>query len=345
MKRNWKLLVTVSALALIHLVVLGASFFAPYDPAAQNRDFPFAPPMRVHCFDSQGKYHLRPFVYGLTYSAENVGPLTYQVKRAQILPLRFLVRGENAEGKGVFPTRWHLFGVESPARVFLLGTDEFGRDQFSRFLYGGQISLFAGLLAAALSLALALLLGGISGYYGSRLDDLIMRGAEIFMALPWIYLLFAVRAFLPLQLSAGSSFFLLIGVIGLTGWARPARLIRGVVLSEKQRDYVQAARGFGASDFYILRRHVLPGASSVALTQAALLVPQYILAEVTLSFLGLGVGEPVPSWGNMLASLQRYYVLESYGWMFAPALALIPIAMLYYGCANSLQASLKRSER
>jgi ABC-type microcin C transport system permease subunit YejE len=147
-----------------------------------------------------------------------------------------------------------------------------------------------------------------------------MRGSEVFMALPWIYPLFAVRAFLPLHLGAQQSFFLLVAVIGLTGWARPARLVRGVVLSAKHRDYVLAARGFGASNFYLLRRHILPETFGVVLTQAAVLIPQYILAEVTLSFLGLGVSEPAPSWGNMLADMQKLYVSESYWWMFAAGL-------------------------
>jgi peptide/nickel transport system permease protein len=232
---------------------------------------------------------------------------------------------------------WRFFGVDAPHRLFILGTDDYGRDQLSRLLYGGQVSLFAGLLAAALSLGLGVLLGSISGYYASWLDHLIMRGSEIFMALPWIYLLFAVRAFLPLHLGARQSFFLLVGVIGLTGWARPSRLVRGVVLSAKHRDYVSAARGFGASNPYILRRHVLPETFGVVLTQAALLIPQYILAEVTFSFLGLGVSEPEPSWGNMLAYLQKYYVLESYWWMFAAGLALIPVFLLYYMLADALQ--------
>ena len=166
---------------------------------------------------------------------------------------------------------------------------------------------------------------------------LFMRAAEIFMALPWIYLLFAVRAFLPLHLGAQQSFFLLVGVIGLTGWARPSRLVRGVVMSAKHRDYVLAARSFGASHFYLLRRHVLPETYGVLLTQAAVLIPQYILAEVTLSFLGLGVSEPAPSWGNMLADMQKLYVLESYWWMFAAGVALIPVFLLYHLLADALQ--------
>jgi peptide/nickel transport system permease protein len=157
-----------------------------------------------------------------------------------------------------------------------------------------------------------------------------MRVAEVFVAVPWLYLLLAVRAVLPLHLDPAQVFFLLIAITGIIGWARPARLIRGVVLSVKEREYVLAARGFGASDLYLLRRHILPQVSGVALTQTVLLIPQYILAEVTLSFFGLGVSEPAPSWGNMLASLQQYFVLESCWWMFAPAVALIAVLLAYH---------------
>ncbi len=217
-----------------------------------------------------------------------------------------------------------------PAKIFLIGSDAYGRDQFSRLLYGGRISLFAGLLATAVSLSLGMLLGGLAGFYGRWLDELIMRTAEIFLALPWLYLLFAVRACLPLQIAPNQVFLLLITVIGVIGWARPARLIRGVVLGARQRDYVVAATSFGASDIYLLRRHVLPQAFNVALTQAAVFVPRYVLAEMVLSFFGLGVSEPAPSWGNLLANLRQYNVLESYWWMFLPALALAPIFLVYY---------------
>ena len=217
-----------------------------------------------------------------------------------------------------------------------MGSDDFGRDQFSRFLYGGQISLFAGLLGAGLSLGVGIVLGGLAGFYGAWVDETIMRVAELFLALPWMYLLFAVRMALPLHLAPSEAFLLVLSVIGLIGWARPARLIRGVVLSARLRDYVAAARSLGASDFYLLRRHLWPQVTGIALTQGALLVPQYVLAEVTLSFFGLGVGEPVPSWGNMLAGLQRYQVLSSYWWMFVPGLALIPVFLLYYALADAL---------
>ncbi|HEY6388592.1 MAG TPA: ABC transporter permease, partial [Candidatus Acidoferrum sp.] len=161
--------------------------------------------------------------------------------------------------------------------------------------------------------------------------------AELFLALPWLYLLFALRAFLPLAVSPLEAFLLVVIVIGMVGWTRPARLVRGVVLSVKERDFVRVARGFGASDIYLLRRHILPETASVLLTQAAILIPQFVLAEMTLSFLGLGVPEPMSSWGNLLSTLQQYNVLVSYWWMYLPALAIVPFFLGYLSLASALQ--------
>jgi len=329
-----KLRWSIAGLVVLHLAVLLAGLLAPYSYSTQNRDLPYAPPTRLHWRDAGGRFHLRPFVYAWRPRPGSFAE--YEEDRSRAYPVRFLLEGEEYRLAWVLPMRLHLFGADEGGRIFLLGSDAYGRDQFSRLLYGGQISLLAGLLAAALSLALGLLLGSVAGFYGRLADEGIMRLAELFLALPWLYLLFAARAFLPLDISAAEAFLLLIAVIGVVGWARPARLVRGIVLSARERNYVLAARGFGGSGFYLLRRHVLPQTFGVALTQAALLVPQYILAEVTLSFLGLGVAEPVPSWGNMLASLQQYHVLVSYWWMLVPGMALVPVFAAYYALADAL---------
>jgi peptide/nickel transport system permease protein len=326
-----------SVLLAVHLAAAGAGFLSPYSPITQNRTLPYAPPTRLRFVDEDGAFHLRPFVYAVDEEASAAG--AYREDRRQRFPIRFLVRGAPEWGDG----RLHLFGVDEPARLFLLGADGFGRDQLSRLLHGARISLFAGLLATALSLGVGWLLGMLAGFYGRWVDVVLMRGAEVFLALPWLYLLFAVRAVLPLHVSAGQAFLLLVLVIGLVDWARPARLVRGVVLSARERNYVLAARGFGASDLYLVRRHVAPQTSGVLLTQAALLVPQYILAEVTLSFFGLGVGEPDPSWGNMLAALQRYHVLASYWWMWLPGLALVPVFLAYFSLSEALHARMGSS--
>lgn len=318
----------LAALLVFHAMVLLAGFFAPYSPDAQDRLLAFARPTHIHFIDTRNRFHIRPFVYRQTLHPGTLNE--YEEDRTIAYPLRFFVRGAEYRVLGLIPSTEHLFGTAGQAPLFLMGTDAYGRDQFSRLLYGGRISLFSGLLAAGIAVGLGLGLGGVAGYYGGWIDDTLMRVAEVFLAMPWLYLLLAVRAALPLHIGPEQAFVLLISLLGVIGWARPARLIRGVVLSARQREYVLAAKGFGASDLYVLRRHVLPQAFGVALNQAALYVPQFILAEVTLSFFGLGVSEPVPSWGNMLAALQRYFVLESCWWMFAPAAALVVVLLAYY---------------
>jgi peptide/nickel transport system permease protein len=333
-----KLVISLIFLLALHLAIFFAGFVALYDPAAQNRDFPYAPPTRIHFVDARG-FHLRPFIYESV--ADPNGLYQYAEARNREYPVHFFVPGTEYKVAGLVPAHLHLLGVEGPAQIFLSGTDNYGRDQFSRVLYGGQMSLAAGLLATGLALFLGLVFGCLSGYYGSWIDESFMRFAELFLVLPWLYLLLAVRAFLPLHISPPQTFFLLIAVIGTIGWARPARLMRGIVLGAKGRKYVLASQGFGAPDFYILRRHVLPHTYGVLLTQAALLVPQYIVAEVTLSFFGLGLSEPTPSWGSLLANLQQYNVLVSYWWMFAPALVLVLISFGYLSVANAFHERLK----
>jgi len=331
-----KVTIWLLVLAVMHGIVLCAGFFAPYNPVEQDRKNPYLPPMRLHVMDTQKHLHLRPFVYLF-----QIRPGTfdqYAEDTAQSRPLKFFVTGGRYRLLGFVPAHLHLFGADND-RIYLLGTDAYGRDQLSRLLFGGQISLLAGLLGAGFTLLIGWCIGAAAGYYGGWRDDLLMRLAELFLALPWLYLLFAIRAFLPLAVNPLQAFFLIVAVIAAVGWARPARLVRGIVLSAKERDFVRAARGFGASDLYLLRRHIFPETSSVLLTQAAILIPQFVLAEMTLSFLGLGVPEPVPSWGNLLSNLQQYSVLVSYWWMYLPALSIVPFFLGYLGLASALQES------
>jgi peptide/nickel transport system permease protein len=302
MNRRAKIRAALLFLLLLHAAILLAGFLAPYPYAEQHRGFPLAPPTRLH------------------FSA-----------------FRLAVEDSSGQSHAVhFFTGGRLFGVDPPAVIFLCGSDALGRDIFSRVLYGGQVSLLAGMTAAALALALGLAFGIAAGYFGSWPDQILMRLGELAMAVPWFYLLLGARAFLPLHIGPVAAFLLLAGIVGSVGWVRPARLIRGVALSGREQPFLLAARGFGASHLYLIRRHLLPFTLPVLVTQATVLIPQFILAEVGLSFLGLGIGEPVPSWGNMLAEAREYHVMVSHPWLLAPGLAAIPILLGYLLLADAL---------
>lgn len=319
-------------LGAIHLAALGAPLLAPYDPTAQFREQALAPPTLPRIVDwesdAEGVWHL-PFVYPLVAAQDEYG--AYHLDRSRIAPLGLFVRDESG--------RLRLFGVRDAGvpdgtRVFLLGTDAFGRDVFSRLLYGARLSLFTGLAAALAAVTLGLLLGALAGYFGGATDALVMRAVELGMALPWLYLLLAVRAVLPLRIDPQKAFVLLLLLVGVLSWPRPARLVRGVVLAEREAPYVLASRGFGAGPLAILRRHLLPAAWPVAKVQYLLLVPQCIVAEVTLSFFGLGVVEPAPSLGNLLAPLQNLGLAGGRPWLLAPAALLAVVVFGYHRLLN-----------
>lgn len=317
-------------LGILHGGIACAGFLSPYDPEQQDRQHAYVGLTAPHFLDVEGHFHWRPFFYDQS-SQSNGEP-----DAAHPVSMTFLVKESPYRLLGVIPCSWHLFGAAG-GRIYLLGTDAYGRDQLSRILYGGQVSLLAGLLGAGITLFLGFIVGSVAGYYGGWRDELLMRFAEFFLCLPWLYLLLGLRAFLPLDVNPLTAFQLIVIVIAMVGWARPARLVRGIVLTAKERDFVRAARGFGASDAYLFRQHVFPETFSVLLTQAAVLIPQYVLAEMTLSFLGLGVPEPTASWGNLLANLQQYSVLVSCWWMYLPALAIVPFFLAYLGLAGAMQ--------
>lgn len=328
LKKNY-LRLALAAFAAANCCLLLAGFFAPYRPIEQHRDFAYAPPTHLHFVDQRGKIHIRPFVYAM--SLEDGDSFHYSEDRTRGYSLHFFDR-ENGS--------LHLFSVAEPAKIFLLGTDGYGRDIFSRILFGGRLSLAAAILATLLSLLIGTSVGAIAGYFGGATDAVLMRAAELGLSIPWLYLLLAIRAALPLHIPATETFLLVCALIGIIGWARPARLIRGVVLSSKERSFVSAARGFGASEWYLLYRHVLPQTAGIVITQAVILVPHFVTAEATLSFLGLGMAEPLASWGNMLASFQQFQVMSSYWWMAAPAAALVMVSLMYFVVADALHAKI-----
>ncbi len=316
-------------LIVMYLTILFAGTIAPYSENNSDRDLAYAPPTPVFIMENG---HLTwPFV--VTYH-RRLDPITYGFgfypDYSKDYPIRFFIKGQPYKVLGLIPGEVHLFGVDSPARLFLLGTDFNGRDNFSRLLYGGQVSLTIGFLGLLIAFPIGLIYGGISGYFGGRLDNGMMRLAEIIMSIPSFYLLISLAAILPSGLPSSQRFALVVMILALIGWAGLARIIRGMVLSLKELDFVEASRSLGAGPFNIILKHILPQTATYFIIAATLGVPNYLLAESSLSFLGLGIQPPDASWGNMLHEAQDLSNIMLRPWLLLGPGILIFLTILAF---------------
>ncbi|MFQ5737655.1 MAG: ABC transporter permease [Acidobacteriota bacterium] len=319
----WRM--SLALLILLYLVAWVAPFLAPYSHKQQFRESFYAPPSEIRLRDPGGGWHWRPFI--LAYRQVDLTPRYRRTEER--LPLRFFVQGASYSWMGM-TCGTHLFGLEDPSRqIFLLGSDELGRDLFSRILFGAQFSLTIGIVGVVFPIAVGTLLGAAAGYFSGWMDTLIMRFVDLFLSLPGLFLILGIRAVFPHQLSVWQLYWLIVAIFTVMGWASVARVIRGQVLSLKEREYVLAARACGASHWRILTRHILPFTSNYLVVQSTILIPAFILAEVTLSFLGVGVQEPDASWGNLLIAATSVRKLTHFPWLLAPA-GLIFVTILAF---------------
>jgi peptide/nickel transport system permease protein len=324
-------------LGLFYLIALFAPFLAPYSQEEMDRQRYFHPPQGLHWVDSHGALHLRPRVRPTRLA--NPGAFLYQ-ELTDEEPVRFFVQGSDYRILGLIPGRVHLFGVPR-GRIYLLGTDSFGRDELSRLLYGGQVSLTVGLVGILISFTLGMLLGGVSGYFGGWADTSIMRTTELLLSIPSLYLIIALRAVFPIDLPSQQVYLGIVGILAFIGWAGLARVIRGLVLSIRRNEYVTAAEALGVSRFRIITRHILPNTLSFVIVAATISVPGYILGEVVLSFLGVGVQEPASSWGNMLNQARSIRALTSFPWLlYVPGLAIFLTVMAFNFLGDGLRDAL-----
>jgi len=311
---------------LFYLTALLANFVAPYTLDQRMTAYSFLPPQRVHFF-TEGRF--QPFVYGLKGSRD---PKTlmriYVPEPEKQIPIHFFIQGEPYKLMGLFPARTHLFGVEEGI-VSLLGTDGQGRDMFSRIIIGSQISLTIGLVGVALSLIIGAFLGVASGYFGGWVDNLIQRVIEIIRSFPPIPLWMALTAAMPPHWPPLRVYFAITIILSLIGWTWLARQLRGKVLALREEDFVMAARLAGASDGWIIFRHLIPATFSHIIVISTLAMPAMILAESALSFLGLGLRPPLTSWGVLLQQAQNIQVLLLYPWLMIPG-SFVAISILAF---------------
>lgn len=324
--------ISVSAffvLVVFYIAILFAGFFAVYSKDYSNRALSYAPPSNVYFIDKEGKL-TKPYTYNwIRVFNKDTLSIEYKQDRSQKYYLKFFKEGFEYKFLGLFKCSRHFLSVDNGGELYLLGLDINGRDNFSRILYGGQISLTIGFLALLISFPVGLLYGGISGYTGGFIDAFMMRFAEAMMSIPSFYLLIILAAILPSGMTSSQRFALITVILALIGWAGFARVVRGMVLSIKTQDFIKAAEVTGCSKMRIILKHILPQTSSYVIIAMALSVPSYILAESGLSFLGLGIQQPDASWGNMLKEAQEFSNIIYRPWLLTPGF-LIFVAVLSY---------------
>lgn len=298
---------------LLALLAIAGPRFAGAGPADQHTDFVYAPPMLPRILDAAGSVR-RPFIYPLRL--EDRLEHRYSQDRTRTMPLRFFHDGQ-------------ILSVDRDpsAPWFPLGSDALGRDLLARLAVGARLSLGVALVAAVGALLAGAAAGSVAGLAGGSVDDMVMRVSDFIIALPAVYVVLALRAVMPLVLSAAQVFWTLVLVLSAVGWPLAARGVRAVIAAERNREYAEAARAMGVSRTRLLLRHLLPAARGFLVVQATLLVPAFVLAEATLSYVGLGFGEAYPSWGAMLREAGQGRAFVEAPWLFAPALAIVISAL------------------
>lgn len=332
LKQLWKdkfARIALFLLGIIYFALFFADFLAPYTKDFSDRSMAYVPPSKIFTIDENGKLS-KPYTYNYKREFDPVElKIVYTLDRSQKHYVKFFAKGQPYKFLGLIPMKRHLITTDSEGRLFLLGTDINGRDVFSRILFGGRISMTIGFLALFVLFPIGLLYGGIAGYFGGKVDMIMMRFAEAVMSIPSFYLLIILASILPSGMTSVQRFMLIVVILALIGWASFARVVRGMVLSIKNQEYVQAAKSIGASRLRIIIKHILPQTTSFVIVAMTLSVPSYILSESGLSFLGLGIQQPDASWGNMLKEAQEYTNIIYRPWLLTPGF-LIFIAVLAF---------------
>lgn len=331
----------IAAGVLLALVISGifAPFLSPYDPTIAGRDKDYtngAPQIPQFC-DKNG-CSMRPFIHAVERDrsfATNFRWVT-TINEDERLYVQFFVSGDTYKLFGFIPGSVHLFGVEG-GKIHLFGTDEDGQDIFSRTLHAIWTSLQVGTIGVFISFVMALIIGGVSGYYGGWIDGVIQMITDAVRTVPAIPLFMAVAAFMPAEMTAEARFFYISLILGLIGWPTLARRVRTHLLTERNQEYVLAAQLCGASSGHVIRRHLLPSFTSYIIVDLVISFPYMVLSETALSFIGLGLKDPVSSLGVMLQKATSADVMLNYQWYFIPVLFFIALVMAFVFVGDGLR--------
>ncbi|MBN1876260.1 MAG: ABC transporter permease [Anaerolineae bacterium] len=336
-RRNKLSMFGLILLVIMYIVIAFANFIGPSDPMKQNEDYLYGPPSGLSLTGPNGEVGLYTYATSTELDEET---FKFVFTQGEKIPIKFFVRGDPYKLLGLFPTDIHLFGVDEPDRIYLLGADSLGRDMFTRILVGGQVSLTVGLLGVLLSIVLGSVFGAASGYWGGIIDDIMQRVIEVIQSFPTIPLYAALAAALPKtsqNFTMLHRYFLITLILSLINWTGLARQLRGKVMAYRRADFTQAALIAGASDMRIIVRHMLPNAVSHIVVVAAMAVPGMIMGETALSFLGLGLAKPMVSWGVLIGEAQQVAVIVQHPWLLIPALAVVISVLAYSVLGDGLR--------
>ncbi len=323
-------------LLILYGSILISEFLAPYALETRDRRVIHGPPQALHLFH-EGEF-IGPFVYGYDFKLNTTTlKREYTINPSKVQPLRFFCRGDEYEFWGIFEADLHLFCPAEKGTVYLLGTDRLGHDLLSRIIYGARISLTIGLFGVALSFVLGITIGGVAGYYGGWIDDLVQRFIEILRSLPHLPLWLALAAILPQNWSPLLVYFGITIILALFDWTGLARAVRSKLLSLREEDFCVAAQLMGARPSRIIGRHLLPSFMSHLIASASLSVPAMILGETSLSFLGLGLRQPIVSWGVLLSEAQNINAVVLYPWLMIPAIPVILVVLAFNFLGDGLR--------
>ncbi len=314
------------AIMIIGLIIFAifSDFFAPYDPLKLAMAASFTPPTRIRFFDANGNFHFRPFVHNLDVELDpNTFAPIWTEDQTVLFPIKFFVKGWEYKLLGLIPMDIHLFGVDEPGKIYILGTEKFGRDLWARACQAGRISLSLSLFGTFISIAVGSVLGVVSGYYAGSIDMFLQRFIEFVQSFPQLPLWMALAAIIPPTWPPLQIFVVMGFIFALLGWTSLARQVRGQVMAFRETDFILAAKEMGASDSRIIFKHLYPNCLSHIIVVLTLTVPSIILAEAFLSFLGIGIQEPLVSWGTLMQDAQNLQTLGSHLWIMSPVIFIV----------------------